>query len=120
MRQIVGHDRFEGEDVYRQLDEVYQALHLYVNCFQPSMKLQARKSDGKKVRRIYDAAKTPLQRLQLSEILSKWQLYATVESSFTLPEVIVFEILHLIGTYQQSMKMKNMRGKWLSACFSYI
>jgi len=41
VRQVVGYDRFEGERAYRQLVEVYQALRLYVNCFQPSMKLQA-------------------------------------------------------------------------------
>jgi hypothetical protein len=69
VRQVIGSDRFEGERAYRQLGEVYQALRLYVNGFQPSMKLQAKQYDGKKVRRIYDAAKTPLQRLLLSRVL---------------------------------------------------
>lgn len=49
---------------------MYQALRLYVNGFQPSMKLQAKQYDGRKVRRVYDAAKTPLQRLLLSQVLS--------------------------------------------------
>jgi site-specific recombinase XerD len=69
VRQVVGHSRFEGERAYQQLDALYQALRLYVNGFQPSMKLQAKQYDGKKVRRIYDAAKTPLQRLLLSHVL---------------------------------------------------
>src|SRR5262249_10892777 len=34
-----------------------------------SMKLQAKQYDGRKVRRVYDAAKTPLQRLLLSQVL---------------------------------------------------
>jgi hypothetical protein len=69
VRQVVGYDRLEGDTAYRQLGEVYQALRLYVNGFQPSMKLQAKYSDGRTVRRVYDAAKTPLQRLLLSQVL---------------------------------------------------
>jgi len=66
---FISYDRFAGERAYRQLGEVYQALRLYVNGFQPSMKLLAKQFDGRKVRRVYDAAKTPLQRLLLSKIL---------------------------------------------------
>ena len=39
VRQVVGYDRLVGEHAYRQLTELYRALRLYVNCFQPSMKL---------------------------------------------------------------------------------
>jgi hypothetical protein len=59
VRQVVGYDRFVGEHAHRQLTELYRALRLYVNCFQPSMKLQAKQREGKKVRCIYDPAKTP-------------------------------------------------------------
>jgi len=69
VRQVIGYDHLEGERAHRQLGEVYQALRLYVNGFQPSMKLQATLYDGRKVRRVYDAAKTPLQRLLLSQVL---------------------------------------------------
>ena len=69
VRQVVGYDRFVGEYAYRQLAELYRALRLYVNCLQPSMKLQAKRRDGKKVRYVYDPAKTPLQRLLQSGIL---------------------------------------------------
>jgi len=69
VRQIVGYDRLVGEHAYRQLIELYRALRLYVNCFQPSMKLLSKQRDGKKVRYVYDPAKTPLQRLLLSGVL---------------------------------------------------
>src|SRR5947209_9867498 len=69
VRQVIGYDRFVGEHAYRQLTELYRALRLYVNCFQPSMKLLSKQRDGKKVRYVYDPAKTPLQRLLLSGIL---------------------------------------------------
>ena len=68
--RLVGYDRLVGEHAYRQLTELYRALRLYVNCFQPSMKLLSKKREGKKVRCVYDPAKTPLQRLLLSGILS--------------------------------------------------
>src|SRR6266487_2545022 len=70
VRQVVGYDRLVGEHAYRQLTELYRALRLYVNCFQPSMKLLSKERDGKKVRFVYDPAKTPLQRLLLSGVLS--------------------------------------------------
>jgi hypothetical protein len=58
MRQVVGYDRLVGEHAYRQLTELYRALRLYVNCFQPSMKLLSKEREGKKVRYVYDSAKT--------------------------------------------------------------
>ncbi len=45
VRQVVGYDRFVGELAYRQLTELYRALRVYVNCFQPSMKLQAKERE---------------------------------------------------------------------------
>lgn len=46
VRHFVGYDRFEGELAYRQLGELYRALRLYVNFFQPSMKLKAKRREG--------------------------------------------------------------------------
>lgn len=69
VRQVVGYDRFEGELAYRQLAELYRALRLYVNFFQPSMKLQKKTRDGSRVRRSYDQAATPLQRLFATDVL---------------------------------------------------
>jgi len=70
VRQVVGYDRFVGELAYRQLTELYRALRVYVNCFQPSMKLQTKQREGSKVRRTYDQAQTPMQRLLTSGAVS--------------------------------------------------
>jgi hypothetical protein len=70
VRQVVGYDRFIGELAYRQLTELYRALRVYVNCFQPSMKLQTKQREGSKVRRTYDQAQTPMQRLLASGAVS--------------------------------------------------
>ena len=68
--RLVGYDRFTGELAYRQLTELYRALRVYVNCFQPSMKLQTKQREGSKVHRTYDQAQTPMQRLLVSGTVS--------------------------------------------------
>ncbi len=69
VRQFVGYDRFEGEGAYRQLVELYRALRLYVNFFQPSVKLKEKHRDGARVRRVYDVAQTPFTRVCTSGVL---------------------------------------------------
>jgi hypothetical protein len=69
VRQLVGYDRFEGERAYRQLAELYRAARLYVNFFQPSMKLRTKTRTGSRVRRTYGPAQTPFQRVLASGVL---------------------------------------------------
>jgi hypothetical protein len=71
VREAVGCARLVGVQAYDQLCEVYQALRLVVNCFQPSLKLQAHVPYGDRVQRVYDVAQTPLQRLLASGVLSE-------------------------------------------------
>jgi hypothetical protein len=70
VRQIVGYDRFEGELAYHQLAALYRALRLYVNFFQPSLKLLLKRREGSQVYRRYDAAQTPFQRLLAADVLA--------------------------------------------------
>ncbi|BCL83687.1 hypothetical protein ccbrp13_61520 [Ktedonobacteria bacterium brp13] len=91
VRQVVGYDRFVGVPAYQQLYELYRALRLYVNCFQPSMKLQGKHYDGRKVRLVYDRAKTPLQRLQLSEVLPASKAQELQQVFQALDPVCLFE-----------------------------
>jgi hypothetical protein len=76
VRQVVGYDRFSGEAALRQLTELYRALRLYVNIFQPSMKLQSKRREGSHVHRKYDVAQTPLQRLRATGVLKAQQVQA--------------------------------------------
>jgi len=66
IRRLIGYDRYEGLDAYNALSELYAVLRLYVNFFQPSLKLLSKKREGAKVTKKYDKAKTPYQRLMLS------------------------------------------------------
>src|SRR6266496_2288919 len=69
-RQFVGYDRYEGEAAYCQLVELYRALRLYVNFFQPSLKLKEKHRQGTTVRRTYAPAQTPFERLCAASILT--------------------------------------------------
>src|SRR6266699_5894735 len=69
VRQLVGYDRFEGQRAYRQLAELYRAVRLYVNYFQPSMKLVAKTRTGSRVRRRSGPAQTPFHRVLASGVL---------------------------------------------------
>jgi hypothetical protein len=71
VRQLVGYDRFEGERTYRQLAELYRAVRLYVNFFQPSFKLLTKQRTGGHVRRTYGPAQTPFQRLLATDVLPR-------------------------------------------------
>jgi hypothetical protein len=70
VRQLVGYDRFEGERAYRQLAELYRAVRLYVNFFQPSFKLLVKRRTGGQVRRTYGPAQTPFQRVLATDVLT--------------------------------------------------
>ena len=100
MRQVVGYDRLVGEHAYRQLTQLYRALRLYVNCFQPSMKLLSKQRDGKRVRYVYDPAKSPLQRLILSGTLSAQKGQELTEVAQILDPI---RLLHQLEQLQQAV-----------------
>lgn len=100
VRQFVGYDRFQGEHAYRQLIELYRAVRLYVNFFQPSLKLMTKQRIGTTVRRQYDRAQTPFARLYASGVLSddqRWRL----DAIFTALDPV--RLLDQIGRLQQAV-----------------
>ena len=74
VRQVVGYRRFDTTAELAVMRELYAALRLYKNFFQPAMKLRSKIRVGGKIRRVYDEAKTPYQRL-----LDSGQLSAAAE-----------------------------------------
>jgi hypothetical protein len=67
VRNTVGHDRFVTEEDLRLLQLVYEYLHVYVNFFQPVMKLiEKKRIDGKTVK-VYDLAISPYRRVLASK-----------------------------------------------------
>jgi len=67
VRNIVGYVRFETDKDLQLLQLVYEYLHVYVNFFQPVMKMvKKERIDGKTVK-VYDVAMTPYRRVLASE-----------------------------------------------------
>ena len=67
VRNTVGFGRFDTEEDLRLLQLVYEHLHVYVNFFQPVMKLiKKERIDGKTVK-VYDLATSPYRRVLASE-----------------------------------------------------
>jgi hypothetical protein len=69
VRRWVGHDRYTSKAAYAALRVVYRLLRLHVNFFQPVQKLVQRVRVGSRVRRVYDRAATPYQRLCATGVL---------------------------------------------------
>jgi hypothetical protein len=70
VRQVIGYDRYSSKAAWKALDEVYTLLRLYVNFFQPVLKLTGKTRNGAKVHKTYDTAQTPYQRLLKSGVLT--------------------------------------------------
>ena len=63
VRRTVGYDRYDSPQALRQLQDLYQVLRLYLNYFQPVMKLVGKERFGARVKKRYDDARTPYQRI---------------------------------------------------------
>ncbi len=78
VRRTIGYQRYECSAAHQLLGEIYEALHLFTNLFQPTFKLKSKKRTGAKVQKQYDTPKTPLQRVLDMKLLSdentaRWQ-----------------------------------------------
>lgn len=62
VRRTIGYRRYESAEALALLETIYADLRLYVNFFQPVMKLEYKSRRGSKVYKKYDRAKTPHQR----------------------------------------------------------
>ena len=63
VRKVVGYSRFDTTGELAALRRLYGLLRLYRNFFQPTLKLKSKERIGGKIHRVYEAAKTPYQRL---------------------------------------------------------
>jgi len=70
VRRVVGYDRYSSHAALALLNEVYGYLRMYVNFFQPVLKLVSKERHGAKVHKSYDVAQTPNERLSASGLLA--------------------------------------------------
>lgn len=69
VRAVVGYDRYSSREALKCLGDLYEWERLYRNFFQPVRKLIAKERTGAKVRKRFDVAQTPYQRLMGSGAL---------------------------------------------------
>jgi hypothetical protein len=70
VRHSIGYDRLETADELSRLKSIYEDLRLYINFFQPVLKLVGKEQlDGNNIK-IYDLAATPFRRILASDHVS--------------------------------------------------
>lgn len=63
VRRYAGYKRYDTEEQVVLLNKLYEALRLYFNFFQATLKLERKVRVHGKVKRVYPKAKTPYQRV---------------------------------------------------------
>jgi hypothetical protein len=71
VRRLVGYDRYTSKAAFQCLERLYDGVRLYMNFFQPTMKLVSKTRHGAKVNRVYSTARTPYQRLLEAGVLTE-------------------------------------------------
>jgi hypothetical protein len=71
VRRMVGYERYQGTESWQILHSLYQIARLYINFFQPSLKLAAKERNGARVYKKYELALTPYQRVINSQFIPR-------------------------------------------------
>lgn len=104
VRQVLGYQRFDTEEVLELMQELYRVpLRLYINFFQSSEKCIEKKRVGSQIKKVYDKAKTPYERVLAHPNISKdakdklTEIFETLDPFFLRSEIdrLVFKIQKL-------------------------
>jgi len=71
VRKVVGYRRYDTMRELALLNEIYGVARLYRNWFQPTIKLVSKTRVGGRIKRVYDTARTPYERVLRSGQVSK-------------------------------------------------
>lgn len=96
VRKLMGWDRYDTQAAVDAMNDLYKnELRLFMNLFMPSMKLLKKERIGSRLKRVYDAPKTPFERVlnsnegdpikiaelkKLRDTLDPFHLAQTIES----------------------------------------
>jgi len=98
LRRFLGYNRYDTEAQLVIIQKLVKLVEIYVNFFQPVMKLTRKQRVGNKVKKRYDTAQTPYHRLLNSSSLDgqqKQQLgeyYETLNPAATLRQIRKLQI----------------------------
>ena len=63
VRRLLGYGRYESEEALAELNATYALLRIWINHWQPTLKLVGKEREGAKVKKRYDMARTPYRRV---------------------------------------------------------
>jgi hypothetical protein len=120
VRKLLGWERYDSRTAVEAMNDLYrQELRLGLNLYLPSVKLVKKVRVGSKVRRVYDAPKTPWERVMASaaahpdRIATLKKLRASLDP-FQLGKVIerkiegIYEMAHRRHSPQATPKKRNL------------
>jgi hypothetical protein len=73
VRRVIGYARYDTDEQLILINQIYVSLRLYINFCLPVMKLIRKERLGSRVKKWYDEAKTPYQRLLEAKTLTAGQ-----------------------------------------------
>ena len=100
VRRFVGHHRYSGPLAGQMLVQLYRALRLYVNCFQPSFKLLEKNRVGSATLKRYSPPATPCDRLLQHQAVTDETKEQLTQHRATLDPVA---LLHAIREAQAAL-----------------
>lgn len=68
VRRFIGYDRYTSQESRSVMCSLYRVARLFINFFQPSLKLIHKQRTGSKTRKLYDTASTPFERILASNL----------------------------------------------------
>lgn len=105
VRRLVGYDRYSSKAAYECLGRVYDNVRLYMNFFQPTMKLWSKSRDGARVYKVYEKAQTPYQRLLRSGALEKSKR-ADLSATYSMLNPVIL-LKHINENLEQLWRMAD-------------
>jgi hypothetical protein len=69
VRRSIGYDRYNSQAAFQALQKLYPLLRLQLNFLRPVRKLVGKRRTGARVTKMYDAPRTPYQRLREAGVL---------------------------------------------------
>jgi hypothetical protein len=106
VRRLVGYGRYDTPRQVARLNDLYRVYHLYFNHFLPLTKLLQTEYHGSRVKKIYDAPKTPYQRVLDSPLVS-----AEVKAKLRR-EHVKLDVVHLKRELDQRLDELKPTRQW--------
>jgi len=112
VRRLVGYERYSSRAALQCLERLYYCTRLYMNFFQPTMKLLSKTRHGARVHRVYDTAQTPYQRLLQSGVLTDAKRTELAASYSGLNPVLLLKQIN--GNLEQLWRLAEHPAKMVT------